>query len=216
MRRRIALLSGLAGGLLLPVLASAQTVTFDLGEGGELTGRIVQLLLLMTVLSLAPSILVMVTSFTRIVVVLSLLRSALGVQQTPPNTVIISLALFLTAFVMAPTLEQAWQQGIVPLINEEIDETEAFERTMVPMRAFMIRHVREKDLALFIELSGTERPAEATETPLHVMVPVERLAFVPSDGAHVAETRQWTRTLPRPAGQASDHALCKGTKGGVA
>lgn len=177
MRRRIALLSGLAGGLLLPVLASAQTVTFDLGEGGELTGRIVQLLLLMTVLSLAPSILVMVTSFTRIVVVLSLLRSALGVQQTPPNTVIISLALFLTAFVMAPTLEQAWQQGIVPLINEEIDETEAFERTMVPMRAFMIRHVREKDLALFIELSGTERPAEATETPLHVMVP----AFIISE-----------------------------------
>ena len=178
MNRRLFLLSALLGpGLLLATGAAAQTVTLDFGEGGELTGRIVQLLLLMTVLSLAPSILVMVTSFTRIVVVLSLLRSALGVQQTPPNTVIISLALFLTAFVMAPTLEQAWKQGIVPLINEEIDELEAFERTMVPMRAFMIRHVREKDLALFIELSGEERPAEATETPLHVMVP----AFIISE-----------------------------------
>ena len=151
--------------------AAAQTLSLDLGEGGSLTGRVVQLVALLTVLSLAPSILVVVTSFTRIVVVLSFLRSALGVQQTPPNTVIISLALFLTAFVMGPTLEASYRQGIVPLLAEEITETEAFTRTTAPIARFMLEHVREKDLALFVELAKAEPVTRPEEVPLRVLVP---------------------------------------------
>src|SRR5690606_403386 len=105
---------------LLPSAAMAQTVTLDMGEGGGFSSRIVQLVLLMTVLSLAPSILIMMTSFIRIVVVLSLLRTAIGVQQSPPNPVIMSLALFLTAFVMAPTFSEAYSAGIAPLMKEEM------------------------------------------------------------------------------------------------
>ena len=157
--------------------ASAQSLVLDLGEGGQLTGRILQIIALMTVLSLAPSILVMATSFTRIVVVLSLMRSALGVQQTPPNAVLISLSLFLTVYIMAPVLQQAYQEGIVPLINEEIDEVEAFDRTMSPLHGFMMTHVREKDLEMFITMSRIERPAVAALTPLHVLVP----AFIISE-----------------------------------
>ncbi len=106
-------------GAALP--AGAESLTLEFGDGGSLTGRIIQLIALLTVLSLAPSILVMVTSFTRIVVVLSFLRSALGLQQTPPNAVLISLALFLTAFVMAPVVEEAYERGVAPLIREEIN-----------------------------------------------------------------------------------------------
>jgi flagellar biosynthetic protein FliP len=166
-------------GLALLVLAlawidpaAAQSVTFDLGaEDGTSTGRIVQLVVLLTVLSLAPSILVMVTSFTRIVVVLSFLRSALGVQQTPPNAVIISLALFLTAFVMAPTLEQSYRDGLAPLVENKITETEAMQRTMGPLRTFMVAHVREHDLKLFMDISNAPAPATAAETPLRALVP---------------------------------------------
>ncbi|MBT3334450.1 MAG: flagellar biosynthetic protein FliP, partial [Rhodospirillaceae bacterium] len=117
--------------LLLPSPAFAQSLNLDLGEaGGQLSARVIQFVALLTVLSLAPSILVMVTSFTRIVIVLSLLRSALGVQQTPPNTVLISLAMFLTLFIMGPVFETAYETGVKPLMNQEIDEFEAFERTI--------------------------------------------------------------------------------------
>jgi len=176
LRRYLAAIAALALVFAWPIAAEAQELTLDLGEGGQLTSRIVQMLALLTVLSLAPSILIMVTSFTRIVVVLSLMRSALGVQQTPPNTVIISLALFLTFFIMAPTLEQSYREGILPMVNEEIDEFEAFERTMKPMHAFMMSHVREKDLMLFVEMSG-EQPATPEETKLHVLIP----AFIISE-----------------------------------
>jgi len=153
--RRAATALGVVAGLVLAAApAAAQSFSLDLGEeGGTLTGRIVQLLILFTVLSLAPSILVVLTSFTRIVVVLSLMRSALGIQQTPPNAVLISLALFLTAFVMAPTLEVAYRDGIAPLIAEEIGEEEAFTRTVEPFRAFMLGQVREKDLVLFVRMA---------------------------------------------------------------
>ncbi len=151
--------------------AAAQTLSLDLGEGGTVTGRIVQLILLMTVLSLAPSILVMVTSFTRIVVVLSLLRSALGLQQTPPNAILIGLALFLTAFVMAPTLEKAYDAGIQPLIEEKIDEKEAYTRTVKPLHAFMMQHVREKDLALFADMAKVKEDTKAEDMPLRAVVP---------------------------------------------
>jgi len=169
--------AAVVGSVLLASPAAAQSLVLDLGETGQLTGRVVQFLALLTVLSLAPSILVMVTSFTRIVVVLSLLRSALGVQQTPPNTVLVSLALFLTFFIMAPTLQQSYQAGILPLMNEEIDEFEAFDKAMQPVRTFMVQHVREKDLALFIDLAGGARPASLEETDLHVLIP----AFIVSE-----------------------------------
>ncbi len=152
--------------------ARAQQLNIDLGEGGTLTGRIVQLVLLLTVLSLAPGILMMVTSFTRIIVVLSLLRNAMGVQQTPPNVVLISLALFLTGFIMAPTFEASWKQGIAPLINEEIDEQTAFTRTVAPLHDFMMRNVREKDLLLFTDIAKLDTNGLAPEDmPLRVLIP---------------------------------------------
>ena len=171
--RRAARLTAIACGLTL-LLSSptlAQAITLDLGEGGSLTGRIIQLLALLTVLSLAPSILVVVTSFTRIVVVLSIIRSALGLQQTPPNAVLISLALFLSAFIMTPTLETAYREGIAPLIENEIDESEAFERTVAPVRGFMLRQVREKDLALFMDVADIAAVEKPEDTPLRVLVP---------------------------------------------
>ncbi|AWK85795.1 flagellar biosynthetic protein FliP [Azospirillum thermophilum] len=147
-------------------------MTFDLGDaGGTTTGRIVQLIALMTVLSLAPSILIMMTAFTRIVIVLSFLRSALGVQQVPPNTVMVSLALFLTFFVMAPVFERSYTQGIQPLINQDIDEMEAFRRTTAPLREFMLNHTGEKDLRLFLDMARIETLQEPSQTPLHVLVP---------------------------------------------
>lgn len=158
-------------GVLGTSPAAAQEISINLGEGGSLTGRVVQLILLLTVLSLAPSILIMATSFTRIVVVLSVLRSALGTQQTPPNIVLISLALFLTGYIMAPTLEAAYEAGIEPLINEEIDEQQAFERASEPLKAFMLANVREKDLMLFLDMAGEQPPTEAADTPLRALVP---------------------------------------------
>jgi len=171
-RRLLAAAAVIPAALALAEPAAAQSINLDLGDegGGTLTGRIVQLVGLLTVLSLAPSILIMVTSFTRIVVVLSFLRSALGLQQTPPNTVIISLALFLTAFIMAPVIEQAYTDGVQPLIEEEITEEEAFDRAMAPVHTFMISHVREQDLALFMDISGTEAATPA-DTPLSALVP---------------------------------------------
>ncbi len=162
------------GFTLIPMDVFAQTLSLDLGQGAEngtVTGRVVQLLAMMTVLSLAPSILIMMTSFTRIVVVLSFLRTAIGIQQTPPNTVMISLALFLTFFIMSPTFTAAYEAGIEPLVNEEIDEMEAFDRSIEPFKAFMLDHVREKDLLLFMELSKTEEPETAMELPIQVVIP---------------------------------------------
>lgn len=158
-----------AAGLGAP--AMAQTMTLDFGSGGGVTERALQLIALITVLSLAPSILIMVTSFTRIVVVLSLLRSALGTQTAPPNAVITGLALFLTAFIMAPTFREAYTVAAVPLLANQITPQQAFERGVQPFRAFMLKHVREKDLALFIELSKEPAPASPEQVSLQVLVP---------------------------------------------
>jgi len=162
-----------AFGIALAVAApaSAQTISIDLGEGSGLTERIVQLVALMTVLSLAPSILIMVTSFVRIVVVLSLLRTALGLQQSPPNSVLISLALFMTAFIMAPTFTTAYEKGVAPYLSQELPFEDAFSETTRPFQAFMLKHVREKDLALFVDMAGGERPKTAQETPLTTLIP---------------------------------------------
>lgn len=151
----------------------AQGITVDLGseEDGTVSGRVIQMVALLTVLSLAPSILIMMTSFTRIIVVLSFLRTAMGIQQTPPNTVMVSLALFLTFFIMAPTLKAAYDNGVQPLVNAEIDEMQAFDRTVAPFHEFMMKHVREKDLILFTDLSK-EGPFESqADVPLQVLIP---------------------------------------------
>ena len=113
----------------------------------------IQFIALITVLSLAPSILVMMTSFTRIVVVLSLLRTALGTATAPPNAVIIALALFLTAFIMGPAFQRAYDEGIRPLVNNEVNVEQAFQRASEPFKEFMLKNVREKDLALFMDMS---------------------------------------------------------------
>ncbi len=164
-------LCGFAAMLVLPGTTNAQNVALDFGTGGEATGRIVQLVALITILTLAPSILVMVTSFVRIVIVMSLLRTALGTQGTPPNTVVISLALFMTFFIMQPTLQAAYDQGIAPLIAEEITEEQAFERSVAPMHAFMMRHVREKDLDLFMGMAKIENVESPEATPLRALIP---------------------------------------------
>jgi flagellar biosynthesis protein FliP len=151
--------------------AAAQQLNVDFGGGGSMSGRVVQLVALITVLTLAPSILVVVTSFTRIVIVLSMLRTAIGVMQTPPNVVVIGLALFLTGFIMAPTLERAYKDGVAPLLNEEIDETQAFNKATQPFAEFMARQVREKDLGLFLALAKLDAPVKSAEAPLRVLVP---------------------------------------------
>ena len=167
-------LFGLAGAAYLLMgntPAFAQSVNLDFGEGGSSTARIVQLVVLLTVITLAPSILVMVTSFARIVIVLSLLRTALGTQGAPPNSVMVSLALFLTFFIMQPTLELAYDQGVVPLIEEQITEEQAFDRTIAPIKGFMLRHVREKDIDLFRQIANVGNIENPVDTPLRVLVP---------------------------------------------
>lgn len=156
-----------------PMEALAQSVTLDLGpQGGtSSTGRIIQLVLLLTILSLAPSILVMMTSFTRIVIVLSFLRTALGTQQTPPNQVLISLALFLTLFIMMPTFQATYNDAVQPLLDGTIDESQAVTRAVVPFENFMMSHVREQDLALFVDMAGLTDQEVQVNMPLRVLIP---------------------------------------------
>ena len=151
--------------------ALAQDISINLGQNGGLTERVIQLIALLTVLSLAPSILVMMTSFTRIVVVLSLLRTALGTATAPPNAVIIALALFLTGFVMGPALQRSYDEGLLPLANNEISVQQAFDRSTAPLRTFMQKNVREKDLQLFTDLSAEPPPATPDQMSLRILVP---------------------------------------------
>jgi flagellar biosynthetic protein FliP len=151
--------------------AFAQDISINLGQGGGVTERAIQLIALLTILSIAPSIVVMMTSFTRIVVVLSLLRTALGTATAPPNAVIIALALFLTAFVMGPTLQQSYDNGIKPLVANEISVEQALERAGGPLRTFMQKNVREKDLKLFMDLSGEPPPATPEQMSMRILTP---------------------------------------------
>jgi len=173
--RRVRLVTvavGVAGILLAAAApAAAQDISVNFGQGNGLTERVIQMIALLTVLSLAPSILVMMTSFTRIVVVLSLLRTALGTATAPPNAVIVSLALFLTAFVMGPALQRAYDTGVRPLVANEITAEQAFERGSQPLRAFMQTNVREKDLALFMDLSREPKPASPEALSLRILIP---------------------------------------------
>jgi len=172
---RVRLLTVAVGvvGLILVATApaGAQDVSINFGQGNGLTERVIQMIALLTVLSLAPSILVMMTSFTRIVVVLSLLRTALGTGTAPPNAVIVSLALFLTAFVMGPALQQSYDNGIRPLVANQITPEQAFNRSVEPLRAFMQKNVREKDLKLFVDMAKEPAPAKPEDMSLRVLVP---------------------------------------------
>lgn len=169
MVRFLRLLAVLAA-LLTPAAAMAQTTaTIDLGDA-SLTGRAIQLVLMMTVLSLAPGILMTVTCFTRIIVALSLLRTGIGAPGVPPNPVLISLALFLSFFVMAPTFQQAWTNGVDPYTEGRLTEQQAFDRTAEPFRVFMLSQVRDDDLQLFTELSNAP-PTPRSEVALATLVP---------------------------------------------
>lgn len=156
--------------------AVAQSLSMDFGgaggEPGSATARLIQIILLMTVMSIAPGILVMVTSFTRIIIVLAFLRTALGTQQTPPNQVLIALALFVTSFIMAPVFQEAYDNGLLPLINEEISEGEAVDAAALPFHRFMLMNVRDKDLELFVNMLPEELEIDAPEdTPFRVLIP---------------------------------------------
>ncbi len=161
-----ALILGLA---TVPTLA--QDISIDFGDQSTLTERAVQLVGVITILALAPSILVMVTSFTRVVVVLSLLRTAIGLQTAPPNAVMISLALFLTAFIMGPTLQQSYERGVAPLMAGEIEIDEAVPLATAPLHAFMRANVREKDVMLFVDLTDSEPPENPEQLDLRILVP---------------------------------------------
>ncbi|MBS4198968.1 flagellar type III secretion system pore protein FliP [Bacillus sp. FJAT-49732] len=136
----------------------------------------VKLLLLLTVLSLAPSILILMTSFTRIIIVLSFVRTSLATQQMPPNQVLVGLALFLTFFIMSPTFSQVNEQALTPLFNNEINLEEAYEKAAIPFREFMSKHTRQKDLELFLSYTHAERPATIQDIPLTVLVPAYALS----------------------------------------
>ena len=132
---------------------------------------VMQIFLLMTVLSLAPAILIMLTSFTRVVIVLSLLRRALGTMQMPPNQVIIGLALFLTFFIMTPVWQQINQTALQPYLENKIERQQALQKAAEPLRGFMFKQTREKDLALFVNIAKIERPKDVNDIPISVLIP---------------------------------------------
>ena len=154
-------------------LAQGPSISIDLGEGGtrDRTAVVIQILGLLTLLSLAPAFFIMVTSFTRIVIVLAFLRQAMGTQQVPPNQVLISLALFLTFFVMAPVWQAVHREALQPFLAEQITQEEAWERGIEPIKTFMLKQVREKDLELFIRLANLPEPASAEGVPIHLVIP---------------------------------------------
>ena len=170
-RRHLIGIAAVLAFALLPSLAFGQDISIDFGDEATLTERAIQLIGLITVLALAPSILVMVTSFTRIVVVLSLLRTAIGLQTAPPNSVMVSLALFLTIFVMSPTLTQSYEQGIAPLLAGQMETTQALEAASGPIHEFMRANVRERDLELFYDLTQAEPPDEPEAIELQLLIP---------------------------------------------
>ena len=151
----------------------APLISIGLDQAAEQgkVAMVMQLFLLMTVLSLAPSILIMLTSFTRIAIVFSLLRQAMGTNQLPPNQIVMGLSLFLTFYVMAPVWQQVNQDALQPLIAKQISQQQALDKALVPIRKFMISQTREKDLALLINVAKMPRPANIGEVPTTVLIP---------------------------------------------
>jgi flagellar biosynthetic protein FliP len=174
-----------AVAMLTASVALAQTIalpklTLEAAEARspQEVSTAVQVLIALTVLSVAPAILLMVTSFTRIVIVLSLLRQAIGVQQLPPNQVIIGLSLFLTIFVMAPVGQEMHRVAVQPYFDKKVSQGEAFTRALDPLRAFMLRQTRQADLALMIQLGRITQPSTPADLPTHVLIPAYALSEV--------------------------------------
>lgn len=160
--------------ILLPRVSFAAEFAQEMEQllsSSSMSGRLMQLFLVLTVVGLAPSILIMVTSFVRISIVLSITRTALGLQQSPPNQVLISLALFLTFFIMTPTLTESYEKGIKPMLEESITEAEAFPLIVDPFKKFMVINTRPKDLDLFTAIAKVEVPKKLEELPMHVIIP---------------------------------------------
>ena len=159
--------------LALPGLALAQSISVDLGQAGQpgATARLVQLTALIGLLSVAPSILVMATAFARIIIVLSLLRSAIGAPGIPPNPVLVGLALFLTFFVMQPVFEAAWAQGLLPMTEGRLGEIEGLTAAAEPFRRFMASQVREADLSLFLDLAQLPAVTDPNQAPWRALAP---------------------------------------------
>ncbi|HDL01972.1 MAG TPA: flagellar biosynthesis protein FliP [candidate division Zixibacteria bacterium] len=162
--------------VLSSIQLAAQTlpkVSIEVGESadsGDLSTTL-QIVIMMTVLTLAPSILIMVTSFIRFTVVLSFLRQAMGIQQMPPGQLLIALALILTFFVMSPVIDKSYTEGIKPYLEEKIDKEEAFNKAVTPFREFMLSQTREKDLALFVDIAKIDCPDTPEDLLLHVLIP---------------------------------------------
>jgi flagellar biosynthesis protein FliP len=174
-------------GLTLAAVAAADAQTVALpkltleaseARSPQEVSTSVQILLALTVLSVAPAILLMVTSFTRIVIVLSLLRQAIGIQQLPPNQVIIGLSLFLTIFVMAPVGQEMHRVAVQPYLDKKMSQSDAFTKALDPLRAFMLRQTRQSDLALMIQLGRIEQPRTPADLPTHVLIPAYALSEV--------------------------------------
>jgi len=172
MKRGLLALSLLLGSTAIAFAQVPDLSTLIPPGGASVSGRIVQLVALLTVLSVAPGLLIMVTSFTRFVVAFSFLRSGLGLQSAPANLILISLSLFMTFYVMAPTFDRAWDTGLKPLMNNTIGEQEAFSKVTDPFREFMLSQVRDKDLKLFDVLSkGSFQNQDRARIDLRILIP---------------------------------------------
>ena len=160
-----------------PLTIPSINIAFSDAEGPGQMALTLQILLMLTILSLAPAILIMLTSFARVVVVLAFLRQAMGTQQMPPNQVIIGLALFLTFFIMSPVWQNINKNGIQPYLSEKISQKEALDNSIKPLRRFMFKQTREKDLAMFVNIAKIERPKGPSDVPTHILIP----AFIISE-----------------------------------
>lgn len=162
--------------IIYPTICAAQTGNFandisSILSDNSNTSRLLQIIVLISIMSAAPTILIMVTSYVRIVVVFSFLRSSLGLQQTPPNQVLLSLAMFLTFFVMSPTIEQAYKSGLHPWLEERMDEQEAIPKIASPFKKFMTANTRDKDINLFIGIANIDNKISLEDIPFHVITP---------------------------------------------
>ena len=178
MTHMLALIVCLAGlpAIALGQAAAAAPAGLTVALGGAGTGSpdmvvAIEILFLMTLLALAPALLIMATSFTRIIVILHFVRQALGTQQLPPNQLLLGLALFLTFFIMKPTFDEMNQEALQPYLAREITQQEALQKASVPFKAFMLKQVREEDLGLFVRLAKLPRPSTPEELPLTVVIP---------------------------------------------
>ncbi len=153
-----------------PITLPTVKIGIDQAQNPQQVSMLLQIIFLMTVLSVAPAILIMMTSFTRLAIVFSMLRQALGTQNMPPNQIILSLALLLTFFLMSPVYTQINREALQPYLAEEISQKEALEKAVKPIRAFMLKQTRKKDIALFMDISGKDRPKNYEEVPTIVLV----------------------------------------------